>query len=144
MRPRNIYERRLSKYMREPPTVRTAARTIVGAVALVTVLGGVVIRLVDHSEYKNVWVGMWWSIQTVTTTGYGDVTPKHVSGRIVGVFVMLWGVAFISVITAVITTSFITRARVDDRDAVDAASIDARFDAIEQKLDRIEAGLRAR
>ena len=56
---------------------------------------------------------MWWAIQTATTVGYGDVTPRHVSGRIVGVVVMLWGVAFISIITAIITTTFITRARVE-------------------------------
>ena len=41
-------------------------------------------RFLDHSEYSNVWVGMWWALQTVTTVGYGDVTPEHVSGRIVG------------------------------------------------------------
>ena len=75
--------------------------------------GGVLIWLVDRSEYPNPWVGMWWAIQTAATVGYGDVTPRHVSGRIVGVVMMLWGVAFISIVTAIITTTFITRARVE-------------------------------
>jgi hypothetical protein len=152
MRRPSFVERRISKFLREPPTVRTAARTIVVAAAGVTVIGGVLIWLLDHSEYPNVWVGMWWSIQTATTVGYGDVTPLHVSGRIVGVFVMLWGVAFISIITAIITTTFITRARIELQAgavkeaegtvAAGATAIDARFDVLEQKLDALEAAIR--
>jgi voltage-gated potassium channel len=75
----------MSKFLREPPSIRMAASVIVTATALVVVGGGVLIRVLDHSEYPNIWVGMWWAIQTLTTVGYGDVTPKHVSGRIVGV-----------------------------------------------------------
>jgi hypothetical protein len=114
--------------------------------------GGILIRLVDHTEYQNVWVGMWWAIQTATTVGYGDVTPKHVSGRLVGVAVMLYGVAFISIITAIITTTFITRARVErgiglahelETNVDDGSrSITERFDALEDKLDRLEAAVR--
>ena len=40
-------------------------------------------RVLDHKEYPNIFIGMWWAIQTVTTVGYGDVTPKAVAGRIV-------------------------------------------------------------
>jgi voltage-gated potassium channel Kch len=150
MRRPNLVERRLSKFMQEQPTVRSAARAIVAASAAVMVGGGVLIWLVDRSEYPNPWIGMWWAIQTATTVGYGDVTPRHVSGRIVGVVVMLWGVAFISIITAIITTTFITRARVergvglarelDESD--DARSLLERFDAVEQKLASLEAAIR--
>ena len=81
----NLIERQFAKFLSKPPTVRGAARIIVVATATVVVLGGVLMRLVDHKEYDNVWVGMWWAIQTVTTVGYGDVTPAELSGRIVAV-----------------------------------------------------------
>jgi hypothetical protein len=149
---RNIVERRLSKFMSRPPTVASAARVIVAAVGTVTVAGGVAIWLLDHDEYPNVWVGLWWSIQTAATVGYGDVTPKHVSGRIVGAVMMLWGLAFLAIVTAIITTTFITRARVElqlgvDHEvettaAADVAALNARFDAVEEKLDRLEAAIR--
>ena len=48
----------MAKFLREPPTVRGAASTIVLATAGVVVLAGVLIRIFDHHEYSNVWVGM--------------------------------------------------------------------------------------
>src|SRR5689334_12783876 len=107
---KNPIERRMTKFLREPPSIRLAASVIVTATALVVVVGGVLIRVLDHSEYSSIWVGMWWAIQTVTTVGYGDVTPKHASGRLVGVIVMLEGIAFLAIITAAITSSFVARA----------------------------------
>ena len=80
----NLIERRLERFMREPPSVRNAAGVIVVATAVVVVGAGVLISLIDKEEYPDVWIGMWWSLQTVTTVGYGDVAPSHTSGRLVG------------------------------------------------------------
>lgn len=138
----------MSKFLREPPSIRIAASVIVTATALVVVGGGILIRLIDHSEYPNVWVGMWWSLQTATTVGYGDVTPKHASGRIVGALVMLEGIAFLAIITAAITSTFIARAereRSIAEGAEDAAleqRLDERFDELERRFDRLESTLR--
>ena len=103
----NLIERRMSRFLREPPSVRTAAGVIVTATAVVVVGGGVAMWLLDHDEYPNIWVGMWWALQTVTTVGYGDVTPRHTSGRIVASFVMLEGIAFLTIIIAAITSTFV-------------------------------------
>jgi len=109
--PQNLFERRMSKFLREPPSVRLAANVIVTATALVVVVGGVLIRLLDHKEYSSVWVGMWWILETITTVGYGDYTPKAITGRLVSAAVMLWGVAFLAIITAAITSVFVARAQ---------------------------------
>jgi hypothetical protein len=141
----NLMERRMSKFLREPPSVRIAASVIVTATALVVVGGGALIRVLDHSEYSNIWVGMWWALQTVTTVGYGDVTPKHPSGRLVGALVMLEGIAFLAIITAAITSSFVARAereRVAAEGADEAAleaRLDARFDDLTVRFERLEA-----
>jgi hypothetical protein len=47
----NVIERRMARFMREPPSVRTAAGVIVTATAVVVVGGGVLMRLLDHGEY---------------------------------------------------------------------------------------------
>jgi voltage-gated potassium channel len=143
----NLIERRMSRFLREPPSVRTAASVIVVATAIVVVGGGVAMRLLDHDEYPNVWVGMWWALQTVTTVGYGDVTPRHTSGRIVGAFVMLEGIAFLTIIIAAITSTFVARAAAE-HEAAEAADedkaaerIEAALDDLRTRLDRVEAML---
>ena len=138
----------MSRFLREPPSVRTAARVIVTATAVVVVVGGVLMRVLDHDEYPNIWVGMWWALQTVTTVGYGDVTPLNRSGRIIAAFVMLEGIAFLTIVVAAITSTFVARAA-KERDIAQAADedtaevrIEARLDGIEQRLDRLEQMLR--
>jgi voltage-gated potassium channel len=121
---------------------------IVTATTVVVVVGGVLMRVLDHSEYSNIWVGMWWALQTVTTVGYGDVTPQHTSGRIITAFVMLEGVAFVMIVVASITSTFVARAAKARgiQDAAEAESaearVEARLTAIEQRLEGIERLLR--
>jgi voltage-gated potassium channel len=130
----NLIERRTSRFLREPPSVRTAAGVIVTATAAVVVVGGILMRLLDHEEYSNIWVGMWWALQTVTTVGYGDVTPKHTSGRIVAAFVMLEGIAFLTIIIAAITSTFVARAA-EEREAQEEARGETAEQRIEAQLD---------
>jgi len=143
----NLIERRLERFLHEPPSVRNAAGVIVVATAVVMVGAGVLITLIDNEEYSNVGVGLWWAIQTVTTVGYGDVAPKHVGGRIVAALVMLYGIAFIAIVTAVITSTFVARAtREQDaekrKDGLsDRELMEKRFDELERKLDAV-AGAR--
>ena len=145
----NIVERSFTKFLSKPPSVRTASRTIVLATATVVVGSGILMRLIDHKEYANVWVGMWWAIQTVTTVGYGDVTPAATSGRIVATFVMLQGIAFLAIVTAAITSTFVARATKAfhterEEQETQLREIEARFDELDRKLDRLEAALRGR
>ena len=142
----NLIERRLTRFMREPPSVRNAAGVIVIATTLVVVGAGVLIRVIDHEEYPNIGIGMWWALQTVTTVGYGDVAPKQLTGRLVGAVVMLEGIAFIAIITAVITSSFVARATRESEAArmkdelSDRELMERRFDELERKLDLIAGG----
>ena len=138
----------MAKYMNAPPTVRSAVSTIVVATLTVVVVSGVLMRVLDHDEFGSVWLGMWWAIQTVTTVGYGDVTPKDVVGRLVAAAVMLQGIAFIAIVTAVITSSFVARAT-RARDAAQAedemtelGQIEAKLAELDRKLERLEAALR--
>ena len=143
----NLIERRLDRFTREPLSVRNAAGVIVVATALVVVGGGVLIRLLDREEYPNIWVGMWWALQTVTTIGYGDVSPKEPSGRIVAAFVMLEGVALLTITIAVITSTFVTRAAREREDAEAAGDeqaegrIEAKLDDLSARLERLETML---
>jgi voltage-gated potassium channel len=144
----NLVERRVGRFLREPPSVREAAAVIVTATALIVLGAGLLISIIDSEEYPSLGVGLWWALQTVTTVGYGDVAPKNVSGRLVGAVVMLEGIAFIAIITAVITSTFVARAEreheremAEDEDQLtDRQLIEKRFDELERKLDALAAG----
>ena len=137
----NPLERRMSKFLRQPPSVRAAAGVIVTATALVVLGSGVLMRLLDHAEYPSLGRAFWWALQTVTTVGYGDVTPQARAGRIIGAFVMLEGIAFLAILTAAITSTFVARVE-SERQSAAAAGGEERFDEIVERLDRIEAALR--
>jgi voltage-gated potassium channel len=142
--PQNLIERRMSKFLREAPSVRLAASVIVTATALVVVLGGVMMRVFDHAEYSSVWIGMWWVLQTVTTVGYGDFTPTRTIGRLLTSIVMLWGIAFLAIITAAITSVFVARAQqeraVGEQDA--EAPVMARLVRVDEQLAALTASSR--
>ncbi len=135
----------MSRFLREPISVRSAVRVIVAVTVFVVALGGVLMRVLDSEEFPNVWLGMWWALQTVTTVGYGDVTPKEASGRVVAALVMLEGLALLSIVTAAITSIFVARAQRERSDATDDSATDdarvKRFADLDERLDRIEAML---
>ena len=136
----------MSRFLREPPSIRLAAGVIVTATAVITVLGGVLMRLLDSEEYPTLGLAMWWALQTVTTIGYGDVTPKEPSGRIVAGVVMLEGVALLAITTAVITSTFVTRAarereEADTREEQAEVRIEAKLDDLAARLERLETML---
>ena len=137
----------MSRFLREPPSIRGAAGVIVTATFLVVVAGGILMRVVDQREYRNVWVGMWWAMQTVTTVGYGDVTPRHVGGRLIAAVVMLEGIAFLAIITAAVTSTFVALAQREREqaeavsEAHDFASLEARLDELAVPIESIRAML---
>jgi len=49
----------------------------------------------------------WWSFVTITTVGYGDITPSTIGGRIIGVVVMVFGIGILGMFTATIASAFI-------------------------------------
>ena len=143
-----LLERQMQRFLRKPVSVRGAASVIVTTTGLIVIASGFLMRVLDHKEYPNIFIGMWWAIQTVTTVGYGDVTPKAVAGRIVAAFVMLEAIALVAIVTAAITSTFVARAtHLQDVNAAQAeeqreADVDRRFDDLAQRLDRLETMLR--
>ena len=147
-RPKKLIERRMSRFLREPVSVRNAAGVIAVSTTLVVLGSGVLMRVLDRSEYPTIGRGLWWAIQTVTTVGYGDVTPAHTAGRFVAVIVMLWGIAFVSILVAAITSAFVARAEREHEQSVEAEQAEhpddllrAGFDDLAARLDRLEQTL---
>lgn len=135
-----LLERRLNRFLAEPVSIRGAMAVIVWGMGLSVLLGGVAVWVFDRSDFPNLGTGLWWSLQTVTTVGYGDVVPTTAVGRVVGAVIMLEALAFVSILTAAITSNFVERARRPHRQD----HLQERLDEIAARLDAIEATLRQR
>ncbi len=101
---------------------RPAAHRGHGAAVL---LGSLVIWVVDHRDFPDYGTALWFSLQTVTTVGYGDVTPTTILGRLVAGVVMVTAIGFIAVFTAAVTSTFVEAARRRRGTADEAARQDA-------------------
>src|SRR4051794_31530117 len=107
----------------------------------VTLVCAIVMRIVDGSEFGNIWLSLWWAVQTVTTVGYGDIVPSHVSGRAVASVLMLTGIGFVSVVTASITAAFLETVRRRLGDPA-AQELHEKLDELSTRLEAIENALR--
>lgn len=92
-----------------------AASVIVAFWAVGIVVFGVVMRLIDPDTFDNVWIAMWWAIQTVTTVGYGDIVPGQTGGKVIASFLMLGGLSLFAVVTGAITSAFVAEAQAQRR-----------------------------
>src|SRR5689334_14338850 len=134
-------ERRLDRAVARATTPRGAAIVIATVSTVMTVCAGIVMTVLDRDNYPSVGSGLWWAAQTVTTVGYGDIVPMTLAGRIVAVLVMLVGIGFLTVITAAITSTFVSRSR-RERTPSDAETATAeQFRQLDSRLERIEAAL---
>jgi voltage-gated potassium channel len=127
--------------LRKELTPARAGWAIAVATLGITIVCGVVIRILDPADFSSIWLGLWWAVQTVTTVGYGDVVPKQVSGRIVAAILMLAGIGFLSVVTAVITAAFLETVRRRMGDPGHAEVI-AKLEELSDRLESVETTLR--
>ena len=134
-------ERRLDRAVARATTPRGATIVIATASTVITVGAGILMTLVDGENFPSIGSGLWWAVQTVTTVGYGDDVPTNLTGRFVAVLVMLLGVAFLTIITASITSTFVSRRRREETPKGAETATAEQFRQLDSRLERIEAAL---
>ena len=81
-------------------------RTILAALIFFIFLFGYLFY-VSEPDVRNLGDGIWWALVTITTVGYGDITPVTTLGRVVASSLMLLGLGLIATITAIVSAKFI-------------------------------------
>lgn len=80
------------------------------SVAGLAAVGVTIAESYGHStQIGNLAHGLWWAMVTMTTVGYGDMVPVTNAGRLIAVVVMMAGIALVSIFTAAVSSSVITR-----------------------------------
>ncbi|MDX6684353.1 MAG: voltage-gated potassium channel, partial [Baekduia sp.] len=121
---------------------RHVFRYLAGATFLLALVSGVTVWLIDRRDFHTLGDGLWWSLVTLATVGYGDIVPHTAWGRIVGAVVIIVGVTFLSLLTATITSYFVSsdqEARAAEVEALRGEATEDTDVVLQQILDRVTA-----
>lgn len=81
-------------------------RSIIGILTLSIVAFGYIFYITEP-QIKTFGDGIWWALVTVTTVGYGDITPLTTLGRVVAGTLMFFGLGLIATVTAIVSAKFV-------------------------------------
>jgi voltage-gated potassium channel len=150
-RPPPLVRREVERFRADPSSMRRASVVIITVTASAAILGAFALWALTR-DFNDFWTALWFSLQTVTTVGYGDVTPQTGGGRLVAGIVMIVAIGFLSIVTALITSTFVQAAQRRQRQQEIQAEFEAaqrtearleelvqRLEGIEQSLTRMEA-----
>ena len=139
----------MDRFSADPASVRNAVLVMIVITVGIVIVGGLVVWVFDRRDFPDLGGALWYTLQTVTTVGYGDHVPTTEIGRLVGASVMVVAVALIAILTASITSVFVEAAQrrqragseAQERDSVEA--LNDRLDEVLARLAAIEAALTA-
>jgi voltage-gated potassium channel len=89
--------------------------------------------------------GLYWAVSTMTTVGYGDITPDTGGGKLIAVVIMVVGIGFLSLVIGAIAQRFVVeevREEVEEEIADAGADVLRELDEIASRLRRVEASVR--
>jgi voltage-gated potassium channel len=136
---------RLLRFLRLAPLVRALysaeglryAALLTGLTALA---GGVAFASVENTSMGN---GLYWVITTMTTVGYGDMTPKTPEGKAIAIAVMLIGIGFATLVIGAVAQRFVNSPAQKPEVLTDADLL-TQVSEISARLKRIEDALAQR
>ena len=143
----NPLQHAMDRFSADPASVRNAAYVMIVITVGIVLVGGLIVWVFDRRDFPDLGGALWYTLQTVTTVGYGDKVPTQGLGRLVGAAVMVVAVALIAILTASITSTFVEAAQrrhrvgeeAQDRD--EAEALRRQLDDVIARLARIEARL---
>ena len=104
----------ITEYRRLGAALHASRRKIavfIGTVFMSVVLIGTLMYLIEGPDngFTSIPIGVYWAITTVTTVGFGDITPKTDLGRTLASLSMLLGWGILAVPTGIVTAEMTTQ-----------------------------------
>jgi voltage-gated potassium channel len=89
---------------------RASLASVVIIFIMVLVTAATLTHLLERHEqpqlFGSIPDALWWAVVTLTTTGYGDVVPHTVGGKMIGSLVMVSGILVLALMTGILATGF--------------------------------------
>jgi voltage-gated potassium channel len=117
---------------------RVIIYTVFGAVVMVYAASLAILDVERHvpgTHIRTFGDAIWWSITTVTTVGYGDLTPVTGAGKVVAVALMLGGITLLGVVTATLASWIVQRVAAEDN--ANQAATGAQIEELREEIRRL-------
>lgn len=107
---------KLSRYIKGASVLRRALvdsrhKIIVffGSILIIVVIVGTLMYIIEHGQsgFDSIPRSIYWAIVTITTVGYGDISPSTVLGQTLASILMIIGYAIIAVPTGIVTSEMV-------------------------------------
>lgn len=142
---------KLTEYLRESRVLSDALWAgrrkvfvfLLGVVTLLTVIGSLMYVIEgEENGFVDIPTSIYWAVVTVTTVGYGDISPRTPLGRVVASAAMILGYCIIAVPTGIVTAELARGGRAAPNPAVCPACQAAGHDADAKHCKRCGAALK--
>lgn len=132
---------RLFRLLRLAPLARVifsleGVRAVASLALLVAIAGGAAFASEEGISFGN---GVYWAVTTMTTVGYGDITPKSTAGKVIAIVIMLVGIGTATLIIGAVAQRFLAGSVqeveiAEDEILTEVRDITARLGKIENAL----------
>lgn len=92
-----------------------------------------------ESIIRTFWDALWWAVVSVTTVGYGDLYPVTLTGRLIAVALMIYGIALLGVVTATLASWLVQQ--VAEEEAKSTAATVEHVDELRREIIELRAFL---
>ncbi len=124
---------------------RVAAYTAGGGVVMIVYAASLAVldveRHAPHAQITSFGDAVWWAVSTVTTVGYGDLTPVTLSGRLIAVALMVAGISLLGVVTATLASWIVEK--VAEEDTANQAATAAHIEELREEIRKLRDAMRS-
>jgi len=108
------YTKNVNNFLSIITTKKFEILTLLILVGFITFIGAAVIYVFEYGKNDNInnfFDAIYWSLVTISTVGYGDISPVTYEGRVLTMFLILAGIGFISFATSIVASAFTEKLR---------------------------------
>ncbi len=114
---------------REASAIAGALLTMLTLIIISACLMFTVENAASPGHFENITEAIWWAVVTLTTVGYGDITPITFGGKLLGIVIMLLGVGTMALPAGILAARF-TEELQSRREIINRKIMDALRDGI--------------